>query len=116
MPRGRKTSLTLRLTPEERHTLLEWQRSTTISVGRAKRVRSILLLAEGMPIARIAQTVGISRRFVYKWAKRFLNEGVAGLADRPTYGFRPRASRPGVVHPDESRASGIYRTGENGWR
>jgi DNA invertase Pin-like site-specific DNA recombinase len=112
----RKTSLTLDLTPEERHTLLAWQRSTTISVGRAKRARIILLLADRMPIAHIARTVGISRRFVYKWAKRFLQEGVEGLADRPSRGAWPRASRPGFVHPDESRAYGISHTGEHGWR
>ena len=33
MTRGRKTSLTLILTPEERQTLLAWQRSTTMPAG-----------------------------------------------------------------------------------
>ena len=114
MAHGRKTALTLRLTPRERHTLIAWQRSTTITLGRARRARIILLLADGMPIAHIAATVGISRRFVYKWAKRFLEEGIEGLTDRPARGFSPRASRPGFVHPDESRAYGTYHAGENG--
>src|SRR5215468_2941253 len=70
MARARKTSLTIHLTPEERQTLMAWQRSTTIPAGRAKRGRIILLLADGVPISHIADTVGISRRFVYKWAKR----------------------------------------------
>ena len=39
MARGRKTSLTIRLTPAERQTLLAWQRSTTISAGLARRGR-----------------------------------------------------------------------------
>jgi transposase len=116
MAPGRKTALTLRLTPRERLTLMAWQRSTTITLGRARRARLILLLADGMPITHIAQTVGISRRFVYKWAQRFLEEGVEGLADRPTRGSWPRASRPGVVHPDERRAYGISHTRERDWR
>jgi hypothetical protein len=90
--RGRKTSLTLTLTPEERQTLLAWQRSTTISAGRAKRGRIILLLAEGMSISRTADTVEIGRRFVYKWAKRFLHARVAGLADLPGRGTRRHAA------------------------
>ena len=89
MARGRTTSLTLRLTPAERLTLLAWQRSTTISAGLARRGRIILLLADRMPITDIAATVGISRRFVYKWAKRFVQERLEGLANRPRRGYRP---------------------------
>ena len=83
MTHGRKTSLplTLNLTPEERQTLLAWQRSTTIPAGLAKRGRIILLVAEGMPISHIADKVGITRRFIYKWVKRFLHERIAGLTD-----------------------------------
>ena len=33
-------------------------------------------------------TVGISRRFVYKWVQRFLEQGVEGLADKPGRGGR----------------------------
>ena len=86
MARGRKTSLTIRLTPVERQTLLAWQRATTISAGRARRGRIILLLAERVTIRDIATTVGISRRFVYKWAQRFLQHGIEGLADKPGRG------------------------------
>ena len=72
MARGRHTSLRIRLTPADRQTLRSWQRSTTIPAGRARRGRIILQLADGVPISHIADTVGISRRFIYKWAKRFL--------------------------------------------
>ena len=93
MGHGRTTSLTLTLTPEERQTLLAWQRSTTIPAGRARRGRIILLLADGVPIAHIADTVGINRRFVYKWAKRFLHERIAGLTDLPGRGTWRQAAR-----------------------
>jgi transposase len=46
----------------------------------------ILLIADGVPITAIAATIGISRRFVYKWAQRFLTQGVEGLADKPGRG------------------------------
>jgi hypothetical protein len=42
MARGRKTSLTIHLTPAERRTLLAWQRATTISAGHARRDFMIL--------------------------------------------------------------------------
>ena len=96
MARGRKTSLTIRLTPAQRHTLLAWQRATTISAGWARRARIILLVAEGMPITAIAATVGISRRFVYKWVQRFQERGLAGLADKPRPGYH-RVPRPAAL-------------------
>jgi hypothetical protein len=37
MARGRTTALTISLTPEERQTLLAWQRSTTIRAGLRRR-------------------------------------------------------------------------------
>ena len=89
MARGRKTSLTIRLTPAERQTLLAWQRATTISAGRARRGRIILLVADRVSISDVATTVGISRRFVYKWAKRFEKSRLDGLSDKPGRGQRP---------------------------
>src|SRR5262249_15291969 len=94
MARGRITSLTIRLTPVERQTLRAWERATSISAGSARRGRIILMMADGVPISNIAATVGISRRFVYKWVQQFLAKGVEGLADTPGRGFHrvPRQS------------------------
>jgi Homeodomain-like domain-containing protein len=96
MARGRKTSLAIRLTPAERQTLLAWQRATTISAGRARRGRIILLVADRVPISDVATTVGISRRFVYKWVQRFMQEGLEGLADKPGRGHRRMPPQPAV--------------------
>ena len=82
MAHGRKTALTIHLTPAERQTLLTWQRSTTIRAGLARRGRIILLVADEVSISQVAATAGISRRFVYKWVQRFVQEGLAGLADK----------------------------------
>ena len=97
MARGRTTSLTIRLTPVERRTLLAWQRATTISAGRARRGRIILLLADGVPISAIATTVGLSRRFVYKWVQRFLEKGAEGLADKPGRGSHRVPRQPALA-------------------
>lgn len=97
MARGRKTALTIHLTAAERQTLMAWQRSTAIPAGRARRGRIILLLADRVPIAHIADTVGISRRFVYKWAQRFLTHGIEGLTN--TLG-RGRGQRRGTRQDD----------------
>ena len=83
MARGRTTSLTIRLTPAERQTLLAWQRATNIPAGLARRARIVLLLADGVTITDIATTVGMSRRHIYKWIQRFMQKGLEGLADKP---------------------------------
>jgi hypothetical protein len=93
MARGRKTALKIALTPEERQTLLAWQRSTTITAGLARRGRIILLLADGVPLSHISTAVGIHRRFVYKWARRFLQDGLAGLEDKAGRGRGRRMDR-----------------------
>lgn len=90
MARGRKTTLEIHLTPEERRTLMSWQRSTTIPAGLAKRSRIILLLADGEAISHIALLVGISRRFVYKWVSRFLTYRLDGLVDKVGRGRKAR--------------------------
>ena len=97
MPRGRTTALTTRLTPPQRRTLLAWQRATTIRAGLARRGRIILLVADRMAIADVAATVGISRRFVYKWVQRFLEQGRAGLADQPGRGAHRVSRQPAVT-------------------
>jgi hypothetical protein len=93
MARGRKTSFTIRLTPAQRQTLLAWQRATTVPAGLARRARMIILLADGMTITAAAATVGLSRRHTYKWLQRFVQEGPAGLHDKPRHDRRIESHR-----------------------
>ena len=88
MARGRKTSLTIRLTLAERQTLLARQRATALRAGLVRRARIILLLADGVTITDIAATVGLSRRHTYKWIQRFVQEGLEGLQEKPGRGRR----------------------------
>ena len=94
MPRGRKTSFVIRLTPAERQTLLAWQRATAVPAGLARRGRIIILLADGVTITEVAATVGMSRPHTYKWVKRFLQQGLEGLQDKPRHdrSIEPRLS------------------------
>ena len=82
MASGRHSALTIQLTAYERQTLERWQRSSTIHATRARRGRMLLLLAAQVPVAHIATIVGCTRHSIYKWAQRFLAEGLAGLADK----------------------------------
>jgi transposase len=50
-----------------------------------------------MPIAQIAATVGISRRFVYKWVQRFLQKGLEGLTDKPGRGAHRVPRQPALT-------------------
>jgi transposase len=104
MARGRTTSLTIRLTPAERQKLLAWQRATTISAGRARRGRTILLVADGMSITDIAATVGISRRFVYKWVQRFVQERLEGLSDKAGRGRWRVPPQPALLEQRDGSA------------
>jgi Helix-turn-helix domain len=93
MPRGRHTAVRVDLPPEDREALRAWQRSTTCPAGLMRRARILLLMdAEcGITIEAVSQTVGISRRFVYKWVERYQTQGLAGLLDLPR---RPPAAPP----------------------
>ena len=106
MASGRTTALTIRLTPAQRQLLLARQRATGIPAGDARRARIILLLADRLPITDIAAKVGMSRRHVYKWVQRFVEEGVEGLVDKPGRGCRS-IPRPGTL-TDEHGISQDY--------
>jgi hypothetical protein len=108
MARGRKSSLRIVLSPEERQTLERWQRSTTMTAGRARRGKIILLLAMGYSQSDVAQSAGVQRAVVRKWAKRFLAQRLDGLADAPGRGAKggfPPGSR------DPRRAPGLRAPG-----
>jgi hypothetical protein len=87
--RGRKTSLRVVLTPEERGQLERLLRSTTTSLGVARRCRAILEVADGVPLAHVARLVDLTEKHVRKWVQRFLKDRMEGLRDRPGRGRKP---------------------------
>ena len=47
------------------------------------RAKAILLAAQGLGNAEIAGRLDVSRQSVSEWRKRFFDEGLAGLEERP---------------------------------
>jgi hypothetical protein len=92
------------LSPEEHQTLERWHRATTLAAGLARRGKIILLLAAGSSPSDVAQSVGVQRAVVRKWAKRFLTQRLDGLADAPGRGAQG-AFPPGGRDPH--RAAGL---------
>lgn len=103
MARGPKSSLVVSLSTEDRNDLQAMQRSTTIRAGLAKRARIILEIGDRKSVSDIARSVGISRRLIYQWVQRFLDEGIGGLSDKP------RSGRPPVFPPRSRRSCGQAR-------
>jgi transposase len=87
--RGRKLSFQIELSAEERAELDRWQRTTTMQAGLTRRARAMLLLADGYPLKDVVVRCGMTGKIVRKWARRFLEERVAGLADRERPGRKP---------------------------
>jgi len=101
--RGRKTSLRVVLTPEERSYLEQQLRSRTVSLGLARRCRAILAVADGLPLVEVARLVDLTEKHVRKWAQRFLDERLDGLRDRPGRGRKPVFSPRGRDARGEDR-------------
>jgi transposase-like protein len=63
------------------------------------RAKLVLLAAEGLVDREIAERLDCSEATVFKWRKRFFEEGLAGLDERPRPGrprvFPPRRDRRG---------------------
>jgi hypothetical protein len=87
--RGRKTSLRIVLTSEERIELQRRLRSTTTPAGLARRSRVVLGVADGLALVQVARLVGMTEKHVRKWTRRFLERRLEGLHDRPGRGRKP---------------------------
>ena len=90
---GPKTPREVHLAPETRAALAQWVRSPTRAAGVVRRAAMVLLAADGQPLRRIADQVGVDRNVVRKWLDRFRAQGLAGLHDQPRPG-RPRTFPP----------------------
>jgi hypothetical protein len=100
--RGRKTSLHVVLTPEERDSLEHRLRCPTTSLGLARRCRAILGVADGLPLVQVARLVDLTEKHVRKWVQRFLKGRLDGLRDRPGRGRKPVFSpRGGAVRRED---------------
>lgn len=83
----------LNLTEEELCTLKMWVNAAKTEQRLVKRATLILLLNEGLPWKEVCRRSGISIQNGLKWQKRFLQDRLEGLKDKP------RRGRPAVISP-----------------
>ena len=87
MPRHARA---LQCSVEVKSRLLAICASRTEEVRRVERARIILACLEGKEIQPVAHALGVSIPTVSKWRKRFAQQGLEGLRDRPRPGKPPR--------------------------
>ncbi len=86
---SRRSPFEVRLSAEVRAVLEERSSSRTAAHAEVVRARVVLLAADGDRNVDIARRVGVCVDVASKWRKRFCEEGLTGLKDRPRPG-RPR--------------------------
>jgi len=95
----RKSPYEIELSAEEREELESRARQYTSPYWYVTRAKAILLAAEGWQNKEIGEAVDMPRQIVSKWRKRFFEERLAGLEDRPRRGrpsgFSPSGRRGG---------------------
>lgn len=79
-------------TDDERAILNERARAHTAPYWEVVRARIVLLAAEELANKEIAQRLDTTPQTVCKWRKRFYEEGLGGLEDRPRSGRAPTFS------------------------
>jgi transposase len=80
------------LDPATRAELERLQRSSSAPAGLSRRARVILLMADLLSNAEIARMTGYNVVQVSRLRRRFAEEGLAGLEDRPRSGRPPSIS------------------------
>src|SRR6266545_4818565 len=93
---GGRSPFQIRLRASERRCLKARARRQAAPFREVVRARIVLDAAAGLSNALIARRVGVVPNTVGKWRKRFVEEGFAGLRDRPRPG-RPRVYPAAVV-------------------
>ena len=81
------------LSTEELTELHRTVRSSRSSVREVFRARIVLLAAEGQENRAIAEHLGTRPDTVSKWRRRFAEQRIAGLIDRPGRGRKPHFGR-----------------------
>ena len=89
----RKSPYLLDLTPGQRAELESRARRYTLPYRDVVRAKIVLMAADGLDNDEIASRLDTRREIVSKWRKRFYQQGLAGLEERPR-GGRPSAFPP----------------------
>jgi transposase-like protein len=82
----KKSPFSFSLTLQERRSLEAITRKYTSPYCDIIRAKIALLAAEGMENKQIAQRLDLPRQIVSKWRKRFFEQRLCGLQERPRRG------------------------------
>ena len=93
----RTSPYVIELSDEERTVLMSMARSYTLPYWQVIRAQMVLMAADGMRNDQIAARLRCGREVVSQWRKRFFEQRLAGLEDRP------RRGRPPTFPPSRSR-------------
>jgi transposase len=74
---------TINLSPEEAQELERISRRYTAPYRDVMRAKIVLLAAQGMRNDHIAARLDLPTQIVYKWRKRFFEQRLDGLKERP---------------------------------
>jgi len=89
----RTSPYSIELTGEERLALEARARKYTLPYRDVVRARIVLLAAQGLRNDEIARRLDTRREVVSLWRKRFFEQRLAGLEERP------RQGRPAIFSP-----------------
>jgi transposase len=116
------------VTETDRAALERLQRAASTRAGLSRRVRAVLLMAQGVSGVEIAERIGYTVVQVSRIRRRFAEGGLAGLPDRPKPGRPPTLTArkraqivaltlkppgPGLTHwtsRDLARKTGVSHT------
>ena len=87
----------IELSDDQRVALESLARSYTLPYWQVIRAQMVLLAAQGLRNDQIAHRLNCRREVVSQWRKRFFEQGMAGLEDRP------RRGRPSTFPPTGTR-------------
>lgn len=90
-------ALEIRLTPAQRLALDKVLARRSMPASHVRRVRVILLSADGVSGRDVAKRVGLSVAQVSRIRRRFIEGGVEGLAEQPKAGRKDHAVKPETV-------------------
>ncbi len=90
----RRSPYRIELSDEQRRILEARARKYTLPYRDVVRAQMVLLAAQGLRNDEIAARLNTRREVVSMWRKRFYEEGLPGLEERPRRG-KPPAFPPG---------------------
>ena len=74
-----RTGVTVHLSPTDRKRLRAIAAARNSPQKHVWRAKIVLATADGLGTATIMRTAGVSKTAVWRWQKRFMDEGVDGL-------------------------------------